>query len=157
MYGSWDMECDKTVFFVILDHPFTYLTTQKIKILKKWKLTAWDIIILHMCTINGNHICTVPEIWSVTDRIFSHFGPFFALLHSSPLQQPLTAWNMKKSKKWKNCLEIWDIVILHKCTKNHDHMLHCSWDMTHDGHNFYFSFWAIFWKMQDCITKPWLH
>ena len=30
-----------------------------------------------------------------------------------------------------------------QCTKNHDHMLYCSWDMGHDGCN-YFSFWAIF-------------
>ena len=37
----------------------------------------------HMCTINDIwwHIwCMVPEIWSVTDRNFGHFGPFFALL-----------------------------------------------------------------------------
>ena len=31
-----------------------------------------------------------------------------------------------------------------KCTKNHDHMLYCSWDMTCDRCNCYFSFWAIF-------------
>ena len=37
-----------------------------------------------------------------------------------------------------------NISILHKRTKNHDHMLYCSWDMAHDGCNCYFSFWAIF-------------
>ena len=37
-----------------------------------------------------------------------------------------------------------DIIILHKCTKNHDHMLYCSWDMVHDRCNCYFSFWTIF-------------
>ena len=36
------------------------------------------------------------------------------------------------------------IVILHKCTKNHDHMLYCSWDMACDRYNFFFSFWAFF-------------
>ena len=36
-----------------------------------------------------------------------------------------------------------DIIILHKCTKNHGHMLYCSWDIVRDGCN-YFSFWAIF-------------
>ena len=36
-----------------------------------------------------------------------------------------------------------DIIILHKCTKNHDHMLYCSWDMACDRCNCYFSFWAI--------------
>ena len=30
------------------------------------------------------------------------------------------------------------------CTKNHDHMLYCSWDLTHDEYNFYFSFRAFF-------------
>ena len=35
-------------------------------------------------------------------------------------------------------------IILHKCTKNHDHMLYCSWNMACDEYNCYFSFWAIF-------------
>ena len=35
-------------------------------------------------------------------------------------------------------------IILYKCTKNHDHMLYCSWDMAHDECNFHFSFWAVF-------------
>ena len=26
-----------------------------------------------------------------------------------------------------------DNIILHKCTKNYDHMMHRSWDMVHDG------------------------
>ena len=30
-----------------------------------------------------------------------------------------------------------DIIILHKCTKNHDHMLYCSWDMAHDRCNIF--------------------
>ena len=37
-----------------------------------------------------------------------------------------------------------DIILHHKCTKNHDHMLYCCCDMVHDGCNFCFSFWAIF-------------
>ena len=36
------------------------------------------------------------------------------------------------------------IIILHKCTKNYDHMQYCSWDMASDRCNCYFSFWAIF-------------
>ena len=58
---------------------------------------------------------------------------------------PFTVLRTRKIKilrKWKK--RSGDITILHKCTKNHDHMLHCSWDTTHDGCNFYFSFWAIF-------------
>ena len=37
-----------------------------------------------------------------------------------------------------------DIILHHKCTKNHDHMLYCCCDMVHDGCNFCFLFWAIF-------------
>ena len=36
-----------------------------------------------------------------------------------------------------------DIIILHKCTINHDYILYCSWDMVRDGCNC-FSFWAAF-------------
>ena len=36
-----------------------------------------------------------------------------------------------------------DIIILHKCTKTHDHILSCSWDMPCGRYN-YFSFWTIF-------------
>ena len=46
--GAWQTEC-----FVILDHflPFYPLTTQK----RKWR-TLRDIIILHMCTKNYDHM-----------------------------------------------------------------------------------------------------
>ena len=53
----------------------------------------------------------------------------------------LTAWKIKTKKNEKMPR---DIIILHKCTKNYDHMLYCSWDMTHDRCNCYFSFWGIF-------------
>ena len=52
-------------------------------------------------------------------------------------------------------------IILHTCTKNHDHMLYCSWDMAHDRCNCYFSFWAIFWPFTPVtdqkmkISKKW--
>ena len=36
------------------------------------------------------------------------------------------------------------ITILHKCTKNHDHMPYCYWDMMHDKCNCYFPFSATF-------------
>ena len=36
-----------------------------------------------------------------------------------------------------------DIIILHMCTENHNHMMHGSWDTEWDGQHF-LSFWAIF-------------
>ena len=64
----------------------------------------------------------VPEIWSMTDRIFLSFWTFFAL----------KTWKIKILKKWKNKKKktSGDIIILPIRTKNHDHMLYCSWDMT---------------------------
>ena len=48
-YGSWDTECDRENFlsFCTIFCPFIPLTTQKIKILKKWKKHLEIIIILH--------------------------------------------------------------------------------------------------------------
>ena len=77
----------------------------------------------------------VPEIWSVTDRIFCHLGLFLFLL---PPYNPKNQ-NFKKLKKKPP-----GDIILHKCAKNHDHMLYCSWGMAHNRCNCYFSFGTIF-------------
>ena len=69
--------------------------------------------------------------------IFGHFLPF----------TPLTTRKIKIFKKWKKKKKkkkSWDIILLHKCTKNHDHMLYSPWDTVSDGCNFYISFWDIF-------------
>ena len=63
--------------------------------------------------------------------ILGYFLLFY--LPNSPKNQ-----NLKKKKKTPG-----DIIILQECTKNHDQMLYCSWDMVRDGCN-YFSFWTIF-------------
>ena len=162
MHGSWDMEHDKQNFlsFWTIFCPFTPYATWKSKIMKKWKKTPEDIIILHTCTINYNHMmygsgdmkhdgqnflfwtnfrtfnplktwkikfwknekkhqetisfficvplitiiwCMVPEIWRVTDRIFCHFGSFFALCPSN---------NMKNQNSEKMKKNPGDIIIL---------------------------------------------
>ena len=105
---------------------FFCLTTQKIKILNEKK--HLEILSFYTCVPQMKIIwCMAPKIWSVTDRIFSHFGPFF-----SPFT-PLTVQKIKTLKKWKKKKKKHththtrgDIITLHKCTKNHDHMLYCS-------------------------------
>ena len=57
---------------------------------------------------------------------------------------PFTALTMQTITCWKNGKMPGDIITLHKCTKNHDHMLYCAWDMARDKSNCYFSFWSIF-------------
>ena len=84
MYDSWDMERDRQNFFSFwtIFCPFTpppSLTTQRIKVLEKWKKDLGDIIILRKCTINDNHM--INRSWDINcNRFFCHLEPFFALL-----------------------------------------------------------------------------
>ena len=60
-----------------------------------------------------------------------YFLPFYP--PNSPKNE-----NFKKMKKTPR-----DVIILHKCTKNYDQIVYCSWDAARDISN-YLSFWAIF-------------
>ena len=57
---------------------------------------------------------------------------------------PFTPLTAQKWKFQKNEQNAWRYHHLWQVYLNHDHMLHCSWDLTHDRCNCYFSFWAIF-------------
>ena len=89
-YGSWDINCNRQIFFVIFGHvlPLYLLKTRKIKISQNWKKAPGDIIILH------------------------------------------------------------------KCTKNHDHRLYCSWAIVCAGCNCYFSFWTNFYPSPPPPSLP---
>ena len=136
MYGSWNMESKKWNFlsFWTIFFPFIPLQPKKSKFCKNEKITG-DKIILHMCNINDNHY----DVWFLRYEawqtkffvILDHFLPFYP---SNNLENQ----NFGKLKKTPS-----DIIISHKCTKNLDHMLHCSLDMACNRFN-YFSFWAIF-------------
>ena len=85
----------------------------------------------------------VPEIWSVMDIIFvilDHFLPLYP--HNNPKNQ-----NFQKLKKING-----DIIILHKCTRNTDHMLYYSLDMVRNRFHC-FSFWAIFYSFTSLTTQ----
>ena len=82
--GSWDINCNRQIFFGRLGPFFALLpplTAQKIKISKKWKKhqEIWSFYTtVPKIMIIGY---TVPEMWHVTDVIvIFHFGLFFALL-----------------------------------------------------------------------------
>ena len=93
----------QTGFFFILDHflPFYPTTTKKIKILKKWKKTLGDIIILHMMYGSWDMECHGQN--------FCHRTIFW----------PFTLLMTKKIKFWKNEKKTFED-ILRKCFKNHD-------------------------------------
>ena len=62
--------------------------------------------------------CMLPEIWSVTDIILCHFGPFFAFLPNYWPQKLKFGKNIKKSwryypfkhvhLKWRSC-DVWSL------------------------------------------------
>ena len=54
--------------------------------------------------------------------------------------------NFEKMKKTPG-----DIIILHMCTINDDHMMYVSWDVEHDRQNF-LSFWATFCSFTPLTT-----
>ena len=97
---------------------------------EKMKQTPGDII-LHMCTINDNHM--MYDFWDREHRIFCQFGPFLPFDHSDNLENQ-NFENMKQTPRDK----IW-----HLCTKNHYHMMYASQDMVSNRQKF-LSFWVIF-------------
>ena len=126
-YGSWDREWERHYFFVILVVfcPFTPLTTQKIKLLKKWK-THMKISSFYICVPKITIIWyMLPVIW-VQHTIFCHFGSFFALL---PLYWPPKIKNREKIRRY---------FLFRMCTINKD-----SWDIRRNRQKFS-SFWVIF-------------
>ena len=130
IYGSWDINCNRQIFFCHLGPLF-----------ELWKYhknqnNPWRYNILHKCTKNHDHrlYCS----WDMAHdgcNCYFHFGLFFAIL---PPNSPKNE-NFKKMKKM-----LADIIIIHKRTKTRDHMLYCYWDMVRDRCNCYFWFWPIF-------------
>ena len=103
MYGSWDMEPDRQNFlsFWTIFCTFIPLTTWKIKISNKWK-NHQDLLLLYTCVPYMKIIwCTVPEIWSMW------WTEFFVILDRF----------CQKMKQTPG-----DIIILHMCTVNDNHM-----------------------------------
>ena len=86
-----------------------------------------DIIILHLCTTNNHMMYGSSDMESTKDRIFCHFGLFFALLPSNNLENK----NVEKMKKAPG-----DIISLHMCTINENHM-YGSWDIECNRQNFF--------------------
>ena len=114
--------------------PFS-LKTKKIRILKIWKIIAGNILILHKCIKNHNHMkyCSWDTEWGIQNflSILSHFLPFY----------PLTTEKNQNFEKMKKVSG--DVIILHMCTENHNHMMYAFWDLESNGHDFS-SFWTTF-------------
>ena len=119
MYGSWDINWifgHFVLFFALL--PSNKMKNQNFEKLKK---TPGDIIILHMSTINENYMMCGSWDMECDRQIFFSFWTIFWLFYT-----PIITQRIKILKNWKKTPG--SIIILHNCTKNHDHMLYCSWD-----------------------------
>ena len=102
-----------------------------------------------------HHSTHLHHKWILLDVWFLRYGAqltelFLILGHFLPFY-PTN--NQKNQNFEKNKKKAWRYIILHKCNKNHDHMLYCSWDMALDGCNCYFSYWAIFCHFTS-LTSP---
>ena len=124
---SWDIRHNRQKFLSswIIFCPFIPIINQKIKVLEKWKKTPGNIIILHFLPRMIIIWCMVPDISSSTGKLFSHFGPFFVLL--------LKNQNFEKKPG--------DIISLHLCTTNDNHMMYGSLDIRCNWQSF---LWTIF-------------
>ena len=106
------------LFFTLLP-----LTDRKIKNSRKWK-KGLEISSFYTIVPKIMIKCyTVPEICHMADVTYFSFWTIFCCYPPNSLKNQ----NFKKMKKKPG-----DIIILHKCTKNHDHMLYCSYDMARD-------------------------
>ena len=116
-----------------------HLTTQKIKILKKWT----------KCLEISSFCMFAPYImygsWDM-ERDGQNFLSFWTIFST------LTTRKIKILKKWKMP---GDIIVLHTCTKNHNHMIigYTVPEIRHWTDLIYFSFWAICYSFKPLTIQ----
>ena len=97
IYGTW-----QTKVFVILDHFLSFYppNNPKNQNFEKMKKPPWGITILHMFTLNENHMMYGSWDSECNEQNFllhwTVFCPF----------TPLTTWEIKTLEKWKKLQEI---------------------------------------------------
>ena len=122
--------CHFRPFFALLPHYWP----QKLKFGKNVKNTWRYYPFTHVY-----HKSRSYDVWFLRYKVqrtkfFWHDGPFFC---------PFTLLTTKKKTKfWKNKTP-WDIIILHLCTTNDNHIMYGSWDIKCDR-QYFLSFWASF-------------
>ena len=97
---------------------------------------------------------TIPKIWCVTDiTLIFHLGLFCTFTH--PPACPLTTQKIIIKKNEKKHLEI-SSFYTHIYMKNHDHMMHHSWDMVHNRETDGTARWTEKVTCKGrCPTKKW--
>ena len=117
---------------------FLPLTIWKIKILKNWrKHSEISSFYTSVPKIMIMLYCSLDMVRNGCNCYFS-FWAIFAFLPDQ---------NLRTIKKTPG-----DIIILHRCTINDNHMMYGYWDMERDGQNF-LSFWTIFCTFIPLTTQ----
>ena len=80
MYGSWYMACNRQKFLSLWATicPFTYQNNPEKQNFDTRKKMPGDIIILHMCTINDDHMMSGSRDMKC-NRTFCHYRPFLPI------------------------------------------------------------------------------
>ena len=92
------------------------------------KNVTGNVIILHMCTKNHDHI-----MYAFWDIEYNRHDFFVILAHFLPFYPTIDTENLKL-----------DIILLHIRTINEDHMIYGSWDVKHNRVFCYFGpFFAL--------------
>ena len=123
MYDSWGMECNRDNFlsFQTIFCPFTPLWTQKIKFLEKWTTQLKTLSFQKVY-----HIWLSNDLWFLRyekQHSFLSFWTVCCLFTPCPPPLPiLTTLKIKILKNWNPG----DIITLHMCTVNDNHMMYSS-------------------------------
>ena len=134
IYAYTDIEClhrhiflSFRPFFALLAHLWSRKLKNVINIWRYYHLIIWSPDIMYgSWDIKFNR----QNYFVILGKFLSFYSP-----PPPPPPPPLTTQKMKISKIKKNP---GDIIILHMCTKNHDHPLYCSRDVVRDEFNSYF-------------------
>ena len=96
---------------------------------EKMKKASGDVIILNLCNKKHNHMMYAYSDMECDIHNFLSFQADFCSF------APLLATKIKALKKCKKISD--DIILLHMCTINPDHMMYGSWDMKCNRQNFF--------------------
>ena len=116
-YSSWDKEWDRIIchfgpFFALLHSLPNNPENQNFQKMKK---ASGDVIILNLCNKKHDHMMyAYSDMECLHRHNFCHFRPLFALLPHYWPRKLKFGKNVKKTPG--------DIILLHMCTINQDHM-----------------------------------
>ena len=141
-----DIRCNKCDYLSLraIFRPFTLPGTQKLW--KNEKKNTWRYHFTHAYQVYHKSCLYVWFLrygapWTEFFVIFGHFLPF------CPTNNPRNQ-NFEKMKRKPG-----DTIILHKCTKNHDHLLYTVPEIWHVTHEFFLAFYTPNSLKNQNLTK----